>query len=71
MLLSKGVLKICSKFTEEHPFRSAISVKLRGFFTEMTLRHGFSPVDLLHIFKIPFPKNGAGGLPLEAKNVNF
>ena len=23
----KGVLKICSKFTEEHPYRSAISIK--------------------------------------------
>ena len=28
MFLRKGVLKICSKFTREHPCRSVISVKL-------------------------------------------
>ena len=28
MFLGKGVLKICSKFTGEHPCRSAISIKL-------------------------------------------
>ena len=28
VLLEKGVLKICSKFTREHPCRSAISIKL-------------------------------------------
>ena len=28
LFLGKGVLKICSKFTGEHPCRSAISVKL-------------------------------------------
>ena len=27
----EGVLKICSKFTGEHPYRSAISVKLQRF----------------------------------------
>ena len=30
MFLGKGVLKICSKFTGEHPCRSMISIKLRG-----------------------------------------
>ena len=25
-------------------------------------RHGCSPINLLHIFKIPFPKNTSGGL---------
>ena len=29
MFLGKGVLKICSKFTGEHPCQSAISIKLR------------------------------------------
>ena len=28
MFLGKGVLKICSKFTGEHPYRSVISIKL-------------------------------------------
>ena len=28
--LGKGILKICSKFTGEHPCRSAISIKLRN-----------------------------------------
>ena len=28
MFLGKGVLKICSKFTGEHPCRSVISIKL-------------------------------------------
>ena len=29
VFLGKGVLKICSKFTGEHPCRSAISIKLK------------------------------------------
>ena len=28
VFLEKGVLKICRKFTEEHPYRSVISIKL-------------------------------------------
>ena len=34
MFLGKVVLKICSKFTGEYPFRSVISVKLHGIFSE-------------------------------------
>ena len=30
MFLGKGVLKICSKFTEEYPCRSLISIKLQS-----------------------------------------
>ena len=37
MFLAKGVLKICSKFREEHPCRSAISIKLQSSFTEISL----------------------------------
>ena len=33
-------------------------------FIEITLRHGCSPVNLLHIFRAPFPKNSSGGLLL-------
>ena len=31
-------------------------------FIEIALRHGYSPVNLLHIFGISFPKNTCGGL---------
>ena len=60
MLLRKGVLKICSKFTGEYPCRSAISIKLQKNFTEITLRHGSAPLNLLHIFRTPFPENTSG-----------
>ena len=33
-------------------------------FIEITLRHGSSPVNLLHIFRIPFPRNTSGWLLL-------
>ena len=45
LFLVKGFLKICSKFTGEHPCRSMISI---SNFIEITLRHGCSPVNLLH-----------------------
>ena len=56
MFLGKGALKICSKFTGQHPCRNTISIKLLCNFIEVTLRSGYSPVNLLHIFKTPFPK---------------
>ena len=31
-------------------------------FIEITLRHGCSPINLLHIFRTVFPKNTSGGL---------
>ena len=54
MLLGKCVLKICSRFAGEHPCRSVISMNLQSNFIEITLRHGCSPVDLLHIFRTFF-----------------
>ena len=66
VFLGKGVRNICSKFTGEHPCRSAISRKLLCNFIEIALRHGCSPVNLLHIFRTPFPKNTSGGLLLGA-----
>ena len=65
MFLGKGVLKICSKFTGEHPCRSAISIKLLCNFIEITLWHGCSPVSLLHIFRTPSLKNTRGHLLLK------
>ena len=64
VFLGKGALKICSKFTGEHPYRSAISIKLQSNFVEITLRHGYSPVNFLHIFRTPFHKNTSGLLLL-------
>ena len=64
----KGVLKTCSKFTGEPSCRSVISVKLKFIesnFMEMTLRHGCSSVNLLYIFRIPFPNNISGWLVLQ------
>ena len=62
MFLEEGVLKIRNKFTREHQYQSAISRKLQGNFIEITLRHGCSPVNLLHIFRTPVPKNTSGRL---------
>ena len=33
-------------------------------FIEITLRHGCSPINLLHIFRTPFPRNTSGRLLL-------
>ena len=68
VFLRKGLLKICSKFTWEHACRSAISIKLQSNFIEIAFRHGFSTVNLLHIFRIPFPRNTYGWLLLDIYN---
>ena len=60
----KGFLKICSKFTGEHPSRSVISIKFQSNFIEITLRQGCSPVNVLHIFRAHFLENTYGGLLL-------
>ena len=60
MFLENGVLKICSKSTGEHPCRSVVSIKLQSNFIKITLPHGCSPVNLLHIFRTAFPKNTSG-----------
>ena len=68
VFLRKGVLKICSKFTE-HPRRIAISIKLQSNFIEITLRHVRSPLNLLYIFRTLFLKNNSGSLALILINV--
>ena len=65
VFLRKDVLKICSKLTAGHPCWSAISIKLLCNFIEIALRHGCSPVNLLHIFRTPFPRNTSGWLLLK------
>ena len=58
VFLGKGVVKICSKFTGQHPCQSTISID------EIALRHGCSPVNLLHTFETSFLKNTSGWLLL-------
>ena len=57
VFLAKFILKVCSKCTGDHPCRRVISMKLQSNFIEITLRHGCSPVNLLHIFRILFTKS--------------
>ena len=57
-----------SKFTGEHPFRSMISIKLQSNFIYITIRYGCSPVNWLHVFRIPFPENTSGGLLLNMRS---
>ena len=56
VVLGKGVLKLRSKFTGEHPCRSVISTKLQSNF----IQHGCSPENLLNIFGTPLTKNTSG-----------
>ena len=60
VLKEKGILKISSKFAGEHLCQIAISIKL-----QIILRHGCSAVNLLHIFRTPFPKNTSGAPRLQ------
>ena len=53
--LTKVVLKMCSKFTEEHACQSCM---------EIALRHGCFPVNLFHIFRAPFSKKSSRWLLL-------
>ena len=63
-VLRKGLLKIYSKFTGEHLYRSGISIKLQSNFIEFTLWCGCSPVNWRHIFRTAFPRNTPGWLLL-------
>ena len=71
VFLRKGVLKICSKFTEEHPCQIVVSIKLQSNFVEITLRHEYSSVNLPHIFRTPFPKNTSGWLLLDVQKTSL
>ena len=64
VFLGRSLLKLCSKFTGEHPCRSTISIKLLCNFIEIALRHWCSPVNLLHIFWTSFHKKTSGRLLL-------
>ena len=73
MFLEKGVLKICSRFTGEHPCQIVISITLLCNFIEISMEllcnvieiilwHGFSHVNLLDIFRTRFYNNIFGAL---------
>ena len=67
VFLTKGSLEIYSKFTEEHPYRSVISIKLLCNFIEVTLPDNrCSLVNLQHIFRTPFSKKTSGWVLLYA-----
>ena len=70
---TNGVLrKRCSETMQqisgEHPCWSAISIKMRSKFIEITLRHGRSPVILLDIFRTHFLKNTSRRLLMNVSN---
>ena len=56
--------RVFCKFTGEQTCQSVISIKFFCNVIEITLRHGCAPVNLLHIFGTPFPKNTSGGMLL-------
>ena len=51
--------------------REAAIPELLCNFIETALRHGCSPVNFLHIFRTPFPKNTSGGLLLKTNLFKF
>ena len=69
VLLGNGILKICSKFTGEHPCRSVISINLLCNFIKIAIWHGCSPVNLPHVFRKPFLKNTSGYVFLILRNL--
>ena len=71
VFLRKGVLKIYGKFTGDNPWQSVISIKLLSNLIEIALRHGCSPVNFLHSFRTPFPRNTSGWLLLAIINIDF
>ena len=57
--------KTCRKFTGEHPCQGVISISCKS---SLLNGMGCSPVNFLHIFRRPFPKNTFGGLLLKKVN---
>ena len=52
-VLWKRCFENIQQIYRKNPFRSAISIKLLCNFTEITLRHWFSPINFLLIFRTP------------------
>ena len=62
VLSGEGVLKICSKFTGKYQCQSVISKKLFCKFTEIILRYGYFPLNLLLNFRVPSSKITLSGM---------
>ena len=63
---STGILK--KRYSKNMPqIYTRTSMPLLCNFIEIALRHGYSLVNLFHIFRTPFPKNTCGGLLLTFK----
>ena len=68
-LKGKSAVKICSKFTEEHPCWSVIYIKFLCNFVEIILRHACPPVNLLYAFRTPFNWNHTSAPMFACKSV--
>ena len=55
--VENSVMKECRKFTGEHPCRSVTLRHGKQQLYKITPRHGRSLVNLLQLFRTPFPKN--------------
>ena len=68
MFLGKGVKNWCEKLQQIYrrtPIPKCDFNKAASNFIEITLRHGCSPINLLHIFRTSFPKSASGRLLLK------
>ena len=73
---SRGVLRRrCSENMHQIYRRTSmaqcVSIKLQSNFIEIALRHGHSPVNLLHIFRTPFSHNTSERLFLRMETVTL
>ena len=63
-VLRKRCFENVQQIYRRTPCQSTFSIKLLCNFIEIALRHGCSPVNVLHILRTPFNKNNSGRLPL-------
>ena len=61
-ILEESCSKNMQQIYRETPMPQCDFNKVASNFTEIALRHGCSPVNLLYIFRIPFPRNSSGWL---------
>ena len=54
-----------SSETKRGVLRKRCSENMQQIYSKITLRHGCSTVNLLHIFRTTFPKNTSEGLLLD------
>ena len=71
MFLGNVVLKMCNKFTGEHPCQSETSIALLCNFIKIIRRHGCCPVNLQHTFGTLFLKITSEGLLVQGHFFNY